>query len=315
MRRVGLRLEVLALLALTVSFAPALALAVPAAPAPRSQPSLAATVAKEFSTALGMPVQIGSVRLALFSGTFVLRDVRVGPARAPLLRVAQVKAKPASLAGATRRLRRLEVSGWTVDLSSRQLLRPLPRVRGISAVGVDDLLALRGAITVREPGGGKLSARAVGVRGKQLSLRYVRGVLRPKGSLEITLGKLVLGALTATDVRLALSLSSRAIRIRSLTAKLQGGKLEAKGQWGLGRNKLGILRLVGTFKSPRWQGKGRLAGPVTKLTLSGALKSAGGNTPQLVPSQGTNPNAPRLRLDLRLGRRRLRGRLDHWRLR
>lgn len=311
----GLRLEVFALLALTDCLAPTLAIAAPAAPTPRSQPSLAATVAKEFSAALGVPVHIGSVRLALFSGTFVLRDVRVGPTRAPLLRVAQMKAKPASLVGADRRLRRLEVSGWTVALNSRQLLRPLPRVRGVSAVGVDDLAALRGAITLREPRGGKLVAQAVGVRGKQLILRYVRGVLRPKGSLEVTLGKLVLGALTLTDVRLALGFSARVIRIRSLTAKLQGGKLEAKGQWGLGRNKLGILRLVGTFTSPRWQGKGRLAGPVTKLTLSGALKSVGGNAPPLVPSQGTNPSAPSLRLDLRLGRRRLRGRLDHWRLR
>jgi len=128
-----------------------------------------------------------------------------------------------------------------------------------------------------------------------------------------------LAGIAFSHLTLRAQYDGRRLQVKDLSVSMLGGTVKLVGSLRLRRGRLGALTFKGRAAvrplapaGPSLEGKITLGGPSLKrLTLSGRLKS----TSRVGRSSGKSSGAPRVRLRLRVGRRRLQGTLQQWRLR
>ncbi|MCA9665422.1 MAG: hypothetical protein KC503_07535 [Myxococcales bacterium] len=302
------------------------AVAVPAAAAPAAKPAdLAGAVAKRLASRLGVPVKIGELVYRLFQGTFVVGNLRIGPAGAPFLSLGSAEIRLASIRN-RRHLSSLEASNARARVPlawlTRRIRRRLPATEALS---LNDLRLDKARVVVVDGARRALSVEGLSVRGSGLKVSSARVGQLPKasGQLRIKARRAQLGAIEASDIEIVARLDAHGLTVELLEAKILGGKVSLSGRVPLRGLVIGRINLRGNARvqpqgkgSPRWAGSVTLGGTLRGgVRLRGRLHRVGGSG-KVTPAKGSAPKAPKLRLDVRLGKRhRLRGTLARWTLR
>lgn len=152
-----------------------------------------------------------------------------------------------------------------------------------------------------------------------VGLGLPRGAARPHDlSLTLKAQQGELAGIAFSHLTLRARYDGRRLQVKDLSVSMLGGTVKLVGSLRLRRGRLGALTFKGRAavrplapEEPSLEGKITLGGPSLKrLTLSGRLRASS----RLSRRQGKEPGAPRVRLRLRVGRRRLQGTLQRWRL-
>jgi hypothetical protein len=276
-------------------------------------------MARRASRLTGVPVRIGELNYNIFSSTFQGRRIEVGPRGRPLLRLPRLTLKLdllSSIDGLS--VPRIEAPGAAAALPDGWISRSLSlrTQRGVSVA----LLRSTGArLKIAGPRGTTLTLRDVTLVLRRLRAPRLRPGRTPslRGQLSLRAGGGSVGGLPISRLVLEGRLAGRQLRITRLALRLLGGSLTLAGTLSLRGLGPGKLRLSGVAEIPvpgsrgKLKGRVRLSGPSpAALTLSGRLRG-----PSPARRRGTLEGNARVRLRVVLGRRRLSGTSNRWRIR
>jgi len=292
-------------------------------PAPAKKPpqqgpeELGKLVAERIQRATGVRVKIRKLVYELLTSTFVGEGIEAGPKRDPHLTIPKLKVELVLLAkGPGKTVALVEVRRPRIRLLPAWLER-LYRYPVHQPVTVRVARLVDGAVTVQLARDAVIAFSGVQVTVKGLQVPATKAGVAPAltGELSIKAARVALGERTLGALALEGTLAADHLEVRRLTLGLPGGELRLTGRIGFGDNKrgLGPIALSGTFgvRDPAIKGTVRLSGrSLRRLSARGRLEGGEG-----LSRRGGVKGAPPLDLRMRIGKRRLQGTLDSWRLR
>lgn len=291
----------------------------PPARRPAKVEDLATTVSRRLSKRLHTPVKIAELGYRIFQSAFVGSGVRIGPAGAPYLKASDIRVELASLSN-RREFREIVISGVVARLPARWIGRPIPKAPQKRSVSIRRLVLRKARVLLIDKG--KVTGRLAGVRADGKALRFASSakgkIATLTGGLHIRAKTLTLGDIAITGLDLKAELKGARVKISSLTFEIFGGRVELAGSLKLARVPRLSLRGKATLR-PWGKSGSALAGKLSVrsagkgLNVSGKLRTSG--KAKLDATIGSLPTSIPLRLNMRLGRRRLTGTLKKWRLR
>ncbi len=280
------------------------------------QEELKHVVARRIRQATGVPVRIGDLVYNVFNSTFRGKKISAGPSRLPFLRLKTIKLKLELMAdrpGTT--VSKLEATGMRALVHTRYMKRPL-MVNTYKMVTVRSA-AVSGRVTVMGRRGPQIVCEGVHFSVTNLVIPVTRYGRRPSlsGDIRLSVKSIDIGGQVLTGVALTGKLDGPKVVVKSATATYLGGRVSLSGQIGLP----GVIDLRGDVSMRPWGpggpdvvGKVRIKGPgVDRLVLTGRLTT--NRNPKR--RSGTSGSALPIKLQVRVGKRKLRGTLRRWRLR
>ena len=272
-------------------------------------------MARRFTAHTGVPLSIEALQYNVFTSTISGSGVVAGPAKQPLFKVARVELRLALRGGEGKRgLSLLKAEGVLGKLPRRRLLGRIVLRPGRSLF-VERAEIKISSLVFPGPEGVAVVLEGATLTAQGLRLPASGDLRRLGGKMLLTAKRLKVGDLALTDLTLEAALEEGALRILSLTGTGPGCHGEMAGHLTLNSDRLGGLELKGSagvgsegaLRGKIWL-KGKSLG---HMALSGALK--GGH--RIPRASGKDKAAPMLKLNVKLGSRRLTGTLRSWRIR